>query len=222
MLVSVLALLNCVIGVEAGLRYRVLVVLPLVAIVLPEIGLLNIQDEPWSLWRVAGLITSLQIGYLLGSAARWLPLRGAEPQALTPGQEPLHVKLDPVHVSPEPVPIAALKILVIEDELEVSMLMEQMLHELGCAVVWHCSSAAEAVDLLRQRRPDAAVLDIKLKGELVYPVAGLLDAARIPFLFASADHSSLPATWARRPKIQKPFGIDSLAAGLSSALNPAA
>jgi hypothetical protein len=78
MLVLVLALVNCVIGVEAGLGYRVLVVPPLLAIVFPEIGLLEIQDDPWSLWCLAGLITSLQLGYVLGSTMRWLPFPGCD------------------------------------------------------------------------------------------------------------------------------------------------
>jgi CheY-like chemotaxis protein len=213
-LVLVLALMNCIIGVELGLRYRVWVVPPLLALVLPEIGLLAVHDEPWSFWGVAGLITSLQIGYLLGSAALWLPLPSADPEALTRRHEPVDVRLEPV-----PIPIAALKILVIEDEIDVSVLAEQMLRELGCEVVWSCSSAAEAVALLRERRPDAAVLDIKLKGESVYPVAVLLDAANIPFVFASGDYSSVPTTWEHRPRIQKPFGLNSLADGLASALD---
>jgi hypothetical protein len=98
MLVLVLALVNCIIGVEAGLRYRVLVVPLLVAIVLPETGLLAIEDEPWSVWRVAGLITSLQIGYLLGSIVRWLPLANAERQVAT--------SHEPVAIEPEPGPMA--------------------------------------------------------------------------------------------------------------------
>jgi CheY-like chemotaxis protein len=211
MLVLVLALVNCVIGVEAGLRYRVLVVPLLLMILVPEIGLLAIEDEPWSVWRVAGLITSLQIGYLLGSAVLWVPLPTAEWQVAKADER--------VDVEHEPVPIGALKILIIEDELDVSILVEQMLRELGCTVVWHCSNVMEAAALLRERRPDAAVLDIKLKGESVYPVAALLDSARIPFVFASGDHTGIPYTWAERPRIQKPFGLESLAAGLASALD---
>src|SRR5262249_35715911 len=159
-----------VIGVEAGLRYRVLVVPLLLPILLPEIGLLAIQDQPWSLWGIAGLITSLQIGYLLGNAVLWLPLPTAKRQ--------LAKLYEPVDVEPEPVPIGALKVLIIEDELDVSISVEQMLRELGCTVVWHCSNATEAAALLRERRPDAAVLDIKLKDESVYPVAVLLDSAQ--------------------------------------------
>ena len=214
MLVLVLALMNCIIGVELGLRYRVLVVPPLLALVFPEIGLLEVHDEPWSFWHITGLITSLQIGYLLGSAALWLPLPSADPKALTRRHEPVEVRREPVKV-----PISALKILVIDDEIDVSLLAEQMLRELGCEAVWRCSSAAEAVVLLRERQPDAALLDIKLRGESVYPVAVLLDAANIPFVFASGDYSSVPTTWAQRPRIQKPFGLTSLAAGLASALD---
>jgi CheY-like chemotaxis protein len=212
MLVFVLAVSNCILGGELGLRYRVLVVPPALAVLFPEMALLDIQGEAWTLWCIGGLITSLEIGYLLGSALRW--------HATCDAQQSVAMQLHgQTEVKSDLVPIGALRVLVIEDEVDVSMLVEDMLKELGIAVVWRCSNNSEALALLRERRPDVAILDIKLKEEMVYPVAAELVSAKIPFVFATGDRSGIPMTWSRNPRIQKPFGLETLAAGLASALD---
>jgi DNA-binding response OmpR family regulator len=112
-----------------------------------------------------------------------------------------------------------LTVLVVEDETLIAFLVEDMLQELGCAVVWHASGASEALSMLRDRRPDAAVLDVNLRGELAYPLAVYLDAAGIPFVFATGyGRAGIPGHWASRPIIQKPFAAKTLAAALGSAL----
>jgi CheY-like chemotaxis protein len=112
-----------------------------------------------------------------------------------------------------------LKILLVEDEAMVALLLEEMLQELGCGAVWRASSVTEALALLRDRRPDAAVLDINLAGEFAYPIASELEAAQIPFVYSTGYGSKgVPAQWATRPVIQKPFQLETLAAALRSAL----
>ncbi|WP_119459198.1 response regulator [Rhodospirillaceae bacterium SYSU D60014] len=119
----------------------------------------------------------------------------------------------------EPLSADGLKILVVEDETIISFLIEDMLQELGCAVVWHAGDVREALALLRDRRPDVAVLDVNLGRELAYPIAAQLDAARIPFIFATGyGRDGIPDEWASRPVIQKPFAIETLAAALDSVL----
>jgi CheY-like chemotaxis protein len=112
-----------------------------------------------------------------------------------------------------------LKILVVEDETLVAFLIEDMLAELGCAAVWHASAVGEALSLIGERQPDAAILDVNLGTETVYPVASRLDAARIPFVFATGyGRKGLPGEWVRRPVVQKPFAAETLAAALVNAL----
>jgi CheY-like chemotaxis protein len=116
-------------------------------------------------------------------------------------------------------PLRGLSVLLVEDESMVSLLVEDMLKSLGCAIVWQASNLAEAAIALRNNAPDVAVLDLNLDGELVEPVAEQLAGERIPFVFATAyGRQSVPERWASRLVIQKPFRSETLGAALRTAL----
>jgi len=111
------------------------------------------------------------------------------------------------------------RILLVEDETVLSLLIEDMLTALGCADIWHASGVDQAIAILCDRQPDAAVLDVNLAGEPGYPVAEHLEAVHIPFLFATGyGRYGLPKRWAAKPSIEKPFRYDALAAALGSLL----
>jgi CheY-like chemotaxis protein len=115
-------------------------------------------------------------------------------------------------------PLGGLKVLVVEDEAIVSFLIEEMLLTLGCDAVWHAGGVPQAMALLNERRPDAAVLDLNLSGESAEPIAESLEAQGIPFVFATGyGVAGLPKRWAEKPVIQKPFTLESLEAALRSA-----
>ena len=115
--------------------------------------------------------------------------------------------------------LQGLSVLVVEDETIVSLLVESMLMDFGCKDVWYASSVAEALAILAERTPDAAVLDVNLDGETAYPIARQLDAAQVPFVFATGyGYSGISDEWAGRPVIQKPFHSDTLASALTAAL----
>lgn len=115
-------------------------------------------------------------------------------------------------------PLAGLKLLVVEDEAIISFLIEDMLLSLGCASVAHASSVKQAISLLSEQTPDAAVLDVNLAGEPGYAVAEKLEEGGIPFVFATGyGGTGLPARWRERPVIQKPFTLESLEAALRTA-----
>jgi DNA-binding NarL/FixJ family response regulator len=65
-------------------------------------------------------------------------------------------------------------VLIVEDEALVAFQLEDMLADLGCAIIGPASRVGQALDLLRRRPVDAAVLDLNIGGELVYPVADAL------------------------------------------------
>jgi CheY-like chemotaxis protein len=95
-----------------------------------------------------------------------------------------------------------------------------MLLQLGCCGVWHASGVNDALSIARDRRPDIAVLDVNLGGELVYPVADHLDRAGIPLIFTTGyGRDGLPERWACHPVLQKPFPMNALASALHSALD---
>jgi CheY-like chemotaxis protein len=121
--------------------------------------------------------------------------------------------------SPNDPRLQGLRVSVVEDETMVAILLEDMLADLGCEVLWTAHRVSKALDLVAGSTPDAAILDVNIAGDLVYPVAEALAARSIPFVFTTgygarglADH------WRDRPIVQKPFQMEHLSHGLLSAL----
>jgi CheY-like chemotaxis protein len=103
-------------------------------------------------------------------------------------------------------PKDARRILVVEDEVLISMLLEDMLTDLGYEVAATASRVEEALALARTAEIDAAILDVNLNGEDVFPVADVLAGRSIPFVFATGyGERALPAAYKERPTLQKPF-----------------
>jgi len=78
------------------------------------------------------------------------------------------------------------QILVVEDETLIALDLEFCLTDAGFGVIGPVPTVSAALALLRTRRPDAAVLDVSLRGERVTPVAETLRAMGVPFVLASA------------------------------------
>lgn len=101
---------------------------------------------------------------------------------------------------------ADLRILVVEDEAVIGILIEDMLLELGCGRVDVASSVTCALDILEGSSPDYAFLDINLNGTKSYPVADVLKSRGIPFVFLSAYGThGLDSVHADAKILQKPF-----------------
>lgn len=105
-----------------------------------------------------------------------------------------------------------LRVLVVEDEMMVSMLIEDMLGDLGCTVVGPASRLDEAMDLARSAELDCAVLDVNLGGQPIYPLADLLRERGAPFAFATGyGDAGLREEDRGSPVLQKPFRESDLA-----------
>jgi DNA-binding response OmpR family regulator len=103
--------------------------------------------------------------------------------------------------------LVGLRVLVAEDEMLIAMELESMLQRLGCKVVGPANSVRLAFRLARTEALDAAVLDVDLQGEKIFPVAQALQARDIPFVFATGYHTSiLPEEWRSEHSLGKPFG----------------
>jgi CheY-like chemotaxis protein len=100
------------------------------------------------------------------------------------------------------------KVLIVEDEALVSMLLEAMLEDAGCDVVGPAPRVSAGVALVTSGEAmDAAILDVNVAGEQVFPVAEALAARGVPFAFASGyGEGGVPEMWRDRPVLQKPFG----------------
>jgi DNA-binding response OmpR family regulator len=112
--------------------------------------------------------------------------------------------------------------MVVEDEFLVANLIEHMLEDAGCSVSGPFPRLAEAVDGAAHESCDAAVLDVNLAGERIYPVAEILSRRKIPFLFVTGyDGGALPREYASRPRLHKPFKSAELLHALKDLVRPA-
>lgn len=99
-----------------------------------------------------------------------------------------------------------LRILVVEDQAPIALQMEDMLVESECQVVGPASRVEQALKLLDEQTVDAAVLDLNIAGEMVYPVAEVMDARGLPYVFATGcDPSDIAAPYKQKPVLRKPF-----------------
>ncbi len=124
---------------------------------------------------------------------------------------------------PEAEALQGLRVLIVEDETLVAMLIEEYLIEFGCAVAYSARRVAKGLQSLEDLEIDAAVLDVNVAGESVSPIAEMLDERNIPFIFASGYGArGVEPRWTGRPVLQKPFSARELQLALLACLQPAA
>ena len=115
--------------------------------------------------------------------------------------------------------LRGLRVLVVEDEALVSMLLEDALAEIGCQTVSIIANLSEAMDQAASLAFDAVVLDVNLNGEQTFPMAELLAGKRIPFIFSTGyGAAGIPDHLNNVPVLQKPFQERELEQALSAAL----
>ncbi|TPL35597.1 response regulator [Mesorhizobium sp. B2-4-8] len=113
--------------------------------------------------------------------------------------------------------LAGLRVLVVEDEGSVALLIESMLEELGCHVTASVATLAKALNAARVDSFDFALLDINLDGELVFPVAELLKSRQLPFVFSTGyGRMGVPEEFKECDVLNKPFTIEELSTKLQS------
>lgn len=102
--------------------------------------------------------------------------------------------------------LSSLKVLVVEDEALVSMLVEDMLTDLGCTIVGPAAEIEEALKLAGSSDIDAALLDVNLGGRPIFPVADALRARGVPYAFASGyGEAGISEDHKGSAVLQKPF-----------------
>jgi DNA-binding response OmpR family regulator len=111
------------------------------------------------------------------------------------------------------------RVLVVEDEYLVAVLIEEILESAGCIVMGPIPRVLEALVAIDNDGYDAAVLDVNLAGERINPVADALSKRDVPFMFVTGyGANALPREYAERPHIGKPFRMAELLGMLSSIL----
>jgi CheY-like chemotaxis protein len=104
------------------------------------------------------------------------------------------------------------RVLIVEDEGMVAMLLEDMLAELGHEVVAIAGRMERAAELVSEAEIDLAILDVNLNGQETFSLASTLKSRGVPFIFATGYGSaSLPETFQTIPVLQKPYQRRTLA-----------
>jgi CheY-like chemotaxis protein len=107
-------------------------------------------------------------------------------------------------------------VLIVEDDPIIALDFEDTLSGFGTRAVRTAGSVVSALQMIEQRAPDFALLDVSLGRETSLAVAERLDALKIPYVFVTgyASDVALLAAFADRPRLPKPFSREALQAAL--------
>lgn len=112
-----------------------------------------------------------------------------------------------------------LKVFVVEDEAIIAMMLEDILMDLGCTVIGPALGIQQAKDIIAANEtPSAAILDVNVAGQPVYPVAEILAEKGVPLIFATGyGAAGLAENWRGRVTVQKPYTQDDIIRALRAA-----
>jgi CheY-like chemotaxis protein len=115
------------------------------------------------------------------------------------------------------------RVLVVEDESLVAMLLETILEDMGCVPVGPASTVEEGLAMTIDGAPlDAALLDVNVAGREVFPIANALRERGVPFVFSTGyGEGGLPDDWRGHPTVQKPFTENAIREALMRAMGVA-
>ena len=110
------------------------------------------------------------------------------------------------------------RVLVVEDELMIRMLLQDMLADLGHTLAGEAGRIEEALALAKEGEFDVAILDVNLNGQPISPVVEILIERGLPFVFATGyGQGGVPEPYRNAPTLQKPFHADALAQAIEAA-----
>ncbi|MBV9509078.1 MAG: response regulator [Caulobacteraceae bacterium] len=112
----------------------------------------------------------------------------------------------------------ALRILIVEDEMTIALLMEDMVASLGHEIVGLAMRLPQALQLARTAEIDLAILDVNLDGRVSFPVADVLAERGVPFLFATGYGSAgIDTPYKGHGVLKKPFDLSELQTAIDHA-----
>lgn len=103
-------------------------------------------------------------------------------------------------------PLSGARVLVVEDEYYLADDLSRALLEAGAEVIGPVGTLSEASKIVDEGKFDCALVDMNLRGDLAYPIAEQLKAARVPFIVATGyNQTSLLESLRDTPRVEKPF-----------------
>ncbi|HKP79472.1 MAG TPA: response regulator [Phenylobacterium sp.] len=118
--------------------------------------------------------------------------------------------------------LTGVRLLLVEDEAMVAMMVEDLLADLGCVVVEVAGTLSRGLALASDAALpiDGAILDVNLGGEKVYPVAEALAARGVPFIFATGyGLAGISEAFSHVPALAKPYEQSALERILTAAIH---
>ena len=113
--------------------------------------------------------------------------------------------------------VAGKRVLVVEDELMIRLLLQDMLDDLGHTLAGEAGRIEDALTLAKQGEFDVAILDVNLNGQPISPVVEILVERGVPFVFATGyGQRGVPEAYRKTPTLQKPFQADALAQAIEA------
>ena len=111
------------------------------------------------------------------------------------------------------------RLLLVEDEALIALMLEDMVEGMGCAVTALAPRVSLGVAMADSGQFDVAILDVNVAGENVEPVAERLAARGVPFIFATGyGEAGVPLRYRDRPVVAKPFRSEQLEAAIQKAV----
>ncbi len=119
--------------------------------------------------------------------------------------------------------LAGKRILIVEDSPVVGPFTADLLQELGCTAIGPAPNLAVGRQLIESEKIDAALVDVHIRGERVFPLCEVLAARNVPFVLTSgyADWN-MPEKWQTRSRLQKPYTLAEVENALKRVLSASA
>ena len=125
-----------------------------------------------------------------------------------------------LNASPEDI-LKGKHVMVVEDSGVLCFLLAEILSGAGCTLAGPYTDVEEAIEAAKTSDLDAALLDIRVRGQLVSPVARELDRRSVPILLTSAyQMEDIPRSLRHAAFLRKPFTDDDVLERLTTLLTP--
>jgi len=112
------------------------------------------------------------------------------------------------------------RILIVEDEPLIGMVLTDYLEDAGCQVAGPVQSADKALQMATEENVDAALVDGNLAGRRVDQIVSALGTRGIPFAFVTGyGREALPPGFDDAPIVEKPFTQEQVIATLERLLS---
>ncbi len=110
------------------------------------------------------------------------------------------------------------RVLVVEDEALIAAMIVEWLGEMGCEAVGPAARISEGLAIAEAEPLDAAVLDVNVNAERIFPLADRLRGRGVALVFATGYGECVAEAASNAPVLEKPFTFDQLSRALTAAL----